>query len=181
MIPKTIIKPPRLKQGDRVGVVAPASPFDMDAFEKGIKAIESMGFRAAVPEELFERNGFLAGSDSHRAHLVQRFFADPTLRGIICARGGYGSVRILSLLDFNHLRQKPKVFVGFSDISVLLNTVYARSGLVTFHGPMITALGESGKSGRDALRDVISGDRPTVLTAREGIVLRPGRRRGCRR
>lgn len=88
MIPKNIIKPPRLKHGDTIGVVAPASPFDMDEFERGIKPIESMGFRTAVPEELFERSGFLAGSDSHRAHLVQRFFADPKLRGIICARGG---------------------------------------------------------------------------------------------
>jgi len=175
MIPKNIIKPPRLKHGDTIGVVAPASPFDMDEFERGIKPIESMGFRTAVPEELFERSGFLAGSDSHRAHLVQRFFADPKLRGIICARGGYGSVRILSLLDFERLRQAPKVFIGFSDISVLLNTLYARCGLVTVHGPMITALGKSGDVGWESLQDAISGDHPVVLAAPKGIALTPGR------
>lgn len=178
MIPNHIMKPLRLKEGDTVGVVAPASPFDMEEFENGIKSIESMGFRAAVPEELFERSGFLAGSDSHRAHLVQRFFADPKLRGIICARGGYGSVRILSLLDFKRLQQDPKVFVGFSDISVLLNTLFARSGLVTIHGPMITALGRAEKLGRDSLQGAIAGDRPVVLRAPEGIVLAPGRATG---
>jgi len=178
MIPSHIIKPPRLRQGDTVGVVAPASPFDMDAFERGIKSIESMGFRAAVPEELFERSGFLAGDDSHRAHLVQRFFADPNLRGIICARGGYGSVRILSLLDFKKLQKDPKVFIGFSDISVLLNTLYARCGMVTFHGPVITALGKSGDRGRESLRAVISGDQPVVVAATDGIVLKPGRAAG---
>ena len=175
MTPKQIIKPPRLRQGDTIGVVAPASPFDMDEFERGIKSIESMGFRAAVPEELFERSGFLAGDDSHRAHLVQRFFADPQLRGIISARGGYGSVRILSLLDFKKLRQAPKVFVGFSDISVLLNTLYARCGMVTFHGPMITALGKSGDTAKESLRVAISGDQPLVLAATDGTVLTPGR------
>jgi len=175
MNPKHIIKPPRLQQGDTIGVVAPASPFDMDSFELGIMAVEEMGFRAAVPDDLFESSGFLAGSDSHRAHLLQRFFADPNLWGIICARGGYGSVRILSLLDFERLRKAPKVFIGFSDISVLLNTLFARCGLVTFHGPMITALGKSKGAGRDALQAAISGDRPVVVEAPEGSVLSPGR------
>ncbi len=92
--------PARLEPGDTIGIVAPASPFDLEKFNQGINVLESMGFQTFFFDDLFIRNGYLAGSDSHRADQVNRLFADNHIKAIICARGGFGSIRMLSYLDF---------------------------------------------------------------------------------
>ena len=94
------VRPPRLKPDDTIGIVAPAGPFDPEKFMKGKTVLESMGFQTFFDEGIFQKHGFWAGTDTQRSDQVNRLFADPSVQAIACARGGYGSMRILSFLDF---------------------------------------------------------------------------------
>ena len=172
------IRPPRLKPGDTIGIVAPASPFDQKTFGQGIRSLESMGFQTRVPDEIFEKNGYLAGSDSHRAGLVMQFFEDHSVNALLCARGGFGSLRILPLLDFNIIRQNPKIFVGHSDITALLAAITAKSRLVTFHGPLVTTLANAPEMTCSTLLTAISSNAIVELKPAQGIALKAGRARG---
>jgi muramoyltetrapeptide carboxypeptidase len=172
------IRPPRLKRGDTIGIVAPASPFDPKIFFQGLHILESMGFQARVPEEIFEKNGYLAGSDEHRAGLVMRLFEDQSVDALVCAKGGFGSLRILPLLDFEVIRQNPKVFLGHSDITALLATVTARSGLVTFHGPLLTTLVKAPETSCRSLLTAISSSAAIELKPTHGVALKAGRASG---
>jgi len=172
------IRPARLKPGDTIGIVAPASPFDQKTFGQGIRRLESMGFQTRVPDEIFEKNGYLAGSDSHRAGLVMQFFEDHSVNALLCARGGFGSLRILPLLDFNIIRQNPKIFVGHSDITALLAAITAKSRLVTFHGPLVTSLANAPEMTCSTLLTAISSNAIVELKPAQGITLKAGRARG---
>jgi len=166
--------PPRLRRGDTIGIVAPASHFDLEKFNRGITVLKSMGFNTSIPEILFKKKGYFAGSDLNRAEMVNRYFADPTIKAIMCARGGYGSIRILSLLDYKIIQKNPKIFIGFSDVSALLSTLYLRCRLVTFHGPTVTTLGNSDDRTKDSLLSMItSGDKPKIVI-KNGITIQPG-------
>jgi len=168
------LKPPRLKRGDTIGIVAPASHFDLEKFNRGIAVLESMGFNTSVPERLFNKKGYFAGSDLERAEMVNRYFADTTIKAIMCARGGYGSIRILSLLDYETIQKNPKIFVGFSDVSALLSTLYLRCRLVTFHGPTVTTLANSDNMTKDSLLSMItSGEKPEIAME-SSITIQPG-------
>ena len=168
------LTPPRLRRGDTIGVVAPASHFDLEKFNRGIAVLESMGFNTLVPEKLFNKKGYFAGSDLERAEMVNRCFADTYVKAIMCARGGYGSIRILSLLDYKTIQKNPKIFVGFSDVSALLSTLYLRCRLVTFHGPTVTTLGNSDNRTKDSLFSMItSGEKPEIAME-SGITIQPG-------
>lgn len=136
------LKPAPLKPGDLVAVVAPAGPVHEEALAGGIRVLENQGFRVALGANLRARRGYLAGPDEGRAEDLNRAFADPDVRGIFCARGGYGTGRILDLVDFAAVRQDPKVFVGYSDITALHLALARKTGLVTFHGPGVESLGE---------------------------------------
>lgn len=166
--------PARLTPGDTIGIVAPASPFDMEKFYSGINALESMGFRTFIPDDLFKKNGYLAGTDDHRANLMNGLFADRTIKGIVCARGGFGSIRILPLLDFETIRKNPKIFVGFSDISTLLSVLYTKCGLVTFHGPMVTTLGDADKKTKESIFSTFSSDMKLEITLKSGVTIKSG-------
>jgi muramoyltetrapeptide carboxypeptidase len=167
-------KPERLAPGDIIGIVAPAGPFDMKQFEQGITVLKSMGYEVKIPENILQADGFLAGADMHRASLINDFFADSGVKGIICARGGYGSMRILDLVDYEMIRNHPKVFIGFSDISALLLSLYNRCNLVTFHAPVVTSLGKADPRTVQALYDAVAADQPVKITAKDAVVIRPG-------
>lgn len=130
------IKPAVLKPGDTIGIIAPSGPVKLEALERGVKTFQEWGFRVKLYPGVFERRGYLAGSDAVRARGVNEFFADPEVRAIICARGGYGSPRILNSLNYEVIRQNPKIFCGFSDITALHLVLAGRVNLVTFHSPM---------------------------------------------
>jgi muramoyltetrapeptide carboxypeptidase len=131
------ILPPRLRPGDTVGLVSPGSPvaedFDVRLAREGF---EAMGLRVRLGRFVRERRGYLAGSDAERAADLNEMFADPAVHGVVALRGGWGTARVLPTVDFDLIRRNPKVLIGYSDITALLNAVYARSGVVTFHGPM---------------------------------------------
>lgn len=161
-----------------MGVVAPASPFDRQAFEKGLAVLEDMGLEVRLAEGLFARRGYLAGGDEERARQVNGFIRDRDVRAIVCARGGYGSMRILTRIDYAALARRPVVFTGFSDITALHAAVYAHCGLVTFHAPVVTSLGTGGARCRKSFEAALFSGRACVLTAARPRVLRDGTARG---
>jgi muramoyltetrapeptide carboxypeptidase len=135
--------PPPLLPGDRVSVIAPASPFDRDEFQDGVSVVEQLGFRPVFSDGLFERTGYLAGPDQHRAAMFNAAFADDDTAGVWCVRGGYGALRILPLIDYPTISTCPKVLIGCSDITAIMHALRVNCGMVTFHGPMIGGLGRA--------------------------------------
>jgi len=171
---KESVKPYCLMPGDTVGIVAPAGPFDPKKFMKGKAVLESMGFRTFFDEGIFQKHGFLAGTDIQRADQVNRLFADSAVKAVVCARGGYGSMRILPFLDYKTIQKNPKIFVGFSDISVLLSVLHERCRLVTFHGPVLTTLANSAEQTISAMRVALTSNIILELKPEKGIVIKPG-------
>ncbi len=166
--------PKGLRPGSRIGIAAPAGHFNPDKFATGIKVLENSGFKPFIPSRLTTRKGYLAGSDIHRAEMIQRLFADPSVDAILCARGGYGSMRILPLLDFAAIRNNPKIFIGFSDITALLTVLYTRCALVTYHGPVVTSLGMASTRTGASLTAAVSCDQRITIEPQNGFVLKPG-------
>jgi muramoyltetrapeptide carboxypeptidase len=134
---RTPIKPNALRPGDTVAVVAPAAAIERAHLERGVNVLASMGYRVKVSERLLARSGILAGEDRDRANELREAFADPEVKAIFSARGGYGCGRLLPLLDFKAIGAAPKIFVGFSDATFVLNAFVDLSGMVSFHGPMV--------------------------------------------
>ena len=133
------IKPPRLKRGDLIGLLAPASPFSDEKFQRAVQQIENIGLKVQFAPRLRKRHGYLAGTDKDRQNDLHDFFRDPKIKGLWCIRGGYGSGRLLPTLDYRLIRKNPKPLIGYSDITALLNGIYQHSGLVGFHGPVASS------------------------------------------
>lgn len=131
-----MIKPKGLKLGATLGVVAPASPTTKEKLELAYKKLKQLGFNVVMGESCYENYGYLAGSDELRARDLNNMFKNEKIHGIICLRGGYGTPRILDLLDYEMIRRNPKVFIGYSDITALHIAFNQLSNLITFHGPM---------------------------------------------
>lgn len=132
---RRLVKPPRLRPGDTVGLVSPATAaFEREPEAIRAEALESLGLEVVTGEHYFDRFGYFAGEDEARAADINRFFADPDIR-MIFARGGWGSARVLPLLDYELITGNPKILLGYSDATALINGVHSQTGLVTFHGP----------------------------------------------
>jgi muramoyltetrapeptide carboxypeptidase len=177
-VEKPVIKPQALRPGDTIAIAAPASPFDHKAFETGISVLKSMGYQVKIPDSIFRAQGYLAGSDAQRAELLMNLFADESVKAIVCARGGFGSMKLLPLLDFEVILAKPKILVGFSDVTTLLVAIYQQCGIVTFHGPLVTSLGKGTEKTVSALMDAISSHKALVLTPSKSVVLNAGQASG---
>jgi muramoyltetrapeptide carboxypeptidase len=169
------IKPNALKSGDTVAVVASAAAIERAHLERGVNVLASMGFRVKVSERVLARSGILAGDDRERASELQEYFADPEVKAIFSARGGYGCGRLLPILDFKAMASAPKIFVGFSDATFLLNALVDFAGMVCFHGPMVAMDFAKGLSPRslEHLQGLLSGKIDSFeLEARE--TMHPG-------
>lgn len=135
--PPRLIKPKRLSEGDTVGLVLPASnEMAADDIAWGREQLEALGFKVQMGRHAYDRHGYFAGTDRDRAADVNAMFADTNIDGIFCYTGGWGTPRMLPFLDYDLIARNPKALIGFSDITALLNAVYQRTGLVTFHGPV---------------------------------------------
>lgn len=173
-----LIRPPRLRSGSRIAVAAPAGCVKPEQLAEGIAFLETSGYRVILSPEIYRSRRYFAGSDRLRADHLQQLIADPEVDALVCARGGFGSMRILPRLDFEAIRRFPKILIGFSDVSALLTAVYMRCGLVTFHGPTVTTLAGSEPASRSALLDAISGKVPAVLKSADRRTVQPGRAEG---
>jgi muramoyltetrapeptide carboxypeptidase len=131
------VKPKRLQQEDTVGVIAPASPPNQDYLEQGIVFLEQLGLNVKVGKNVSRINGYLAGSDQERLNDLHEMFRDPEVKAVICACGGYGTGRIAAKIDYEIIKNNPKIFWGYSDITFLHTAIRQQTGLVTFHGPML--------------------------------------------
>jgi muramoyltetrapeptide carboxypeptidase len=136
--PNGLLRPPRLEPGDCVGIAAPASPPpDPKAVDRALEQVERLGFKPHLSRHVRVRQGFLAGTDRERAADLMSLFTNRRVRGIVCLRGGYGTARLVDRLDYALIRRNPKVFAGYSDITLLHCLLAARAKLVTFHAPML--------------------------------------------
>lgn len=165
-----MIKPKGLKFGDTIGVIAPASPATREKVERSYNKIVDLGFKVKMGKSCYENYGYLAGSDNLRAEDLNQMFKDEEVDGIICLRGGYGTPRILDLLDYELIGNNPKVFVGYSDISALHIAITQLSNLVTFHGPMVSSniIGNFSDFSKENLYNFILKDKFTT-----GIIKNP--------
>lgn len=130
------IKPQRLKKGDTIGLITPGSYIDDQGLQKAVTNIESLGFQVKLAENIRAERGFTAGTDAQRLSDLHDMFQDNQVAGIWCARGGYGCGRLLPNIDYKRIKKNPKVLIGFSDITALLQGIYKATGLVGFHGPV---------------------------------------------
>jgi muramoyltetrapeptide carboxypeptidase len=134
---RSTVKPKRLSPGDTIGLVLPASAaFEADQIAFAREQLETVGFKVEIGRHAYDRSGYFAGRDLDRADDINRMFADDRIAGVVCYTGGWGSPRVLPYLDYELIARKPKVLIGFSDITALLNAVHQRTGLITFHGPV---------------------------------------------
>ncbi len=132
------VKPRALRPGDTVGIVAPASNIKRELVEKGSEALRQLGYKPFYFESILEQEIYFAGSAERRARELGEMFARDEVRGILCARGGYGANYLLGRVDLQKIADHPKIFVGYSDITTLLAWFADSAGFVTFHGPMVT-------------------------------------------
>ncbi len=131
------LKPRRLRAGDLIGLVSPASPVaDPTRIDRGVRYLESLGYRVEVAPSVLRSYGYLAGTDEERAGDLHAFFARKDMRAIMCIRGGYGTPRLLRLINYRLIASNPKIFVGYSDLTSLQLAIWKKTGLVQFHGPM---------------------------------------------
>jgi muramoyltetrapeptide carboxypeptidase len=179
-----LIRPPALHLGDTLGIIAPASaPPDPKNVDRAVAVLEKLGFKIKFAPNVHRRLGYLAGTDRERAGDLMRMFADRKVHAVLCVRGGYGTARLLPLLDYETIRANAKIFVGYSDITSLHCALLTKANLISFHGPMLNsefahadlprftrqsflrALTESGASG-----SISTGyERKTVKILRRGV------------
>ena len=155
-----MLKPRALRPGDRIGIVAPASPFRREEFEAGLAELRRLGFEPVYEPSVFDRDGYVAGSPEARAAAIGAALADPSVGAVMAVRGGYGSVHLLPLLDGARMRRTPKAFIGYSDTTSLLTWLTLGCGIVGFHGPMLEgrlARGDVFGAGHQASGDVDEG------------------------
>ncbi len=174
-------KPKKLKKGDNIGIIAPAGAVDSVELEKGLKVIKRMGFNPVLSQHIGNKNRTMAGSDSERAFDLMTMFADSEIKGIFCARGGYGSNRILPLLTSKVIRENPKVFVGSSDITALHIFLNQKCSLHTFHGPMIAgSFGRAEmKRSQKSFAEILMGKTSAKkMSSRQIQVIQPGSVKG---
>jgi len=138
-IKKRIIKPQALVKGDTIGLITPGSYIDDDGLKKAINNIENLGFKVKLSENIRKKRGYTAGTKQERINDLHNMFSDPEIKGIWAARGGYGSTGLLPLINFDIIKNNPKVFIGFSDITALHLAIFKKTGLVTFHGPVASS------------------------------------------
>lgn len=145
----TLLKPNRLKKGDTVGVIAPASPPNHENLERGIAFLKEIGLSVKVGKAVDQKYGYLAGTDQERLNDLHDMFLDTEVKAIFCASGGYGTARIAPYIDFDLVKKNPKIFWGYSDITFLHTAIRQEADLVTFHGPMLGS--DIGKEGTHPL------------------------------
>jgi muramoyltetrapeptide carboxypeptidase len=154
----------RLQSGDRVALVAPASPFPFEEIDAGVAELRRLGLEAVYDQSIFDRQRFVAGAPESRAKAIHDAWNDPAIAALIAIRGGYGSVQLLPLLDTSLLREARKPLIGYSDITAILN-LYLQNGLAAIHGPMIDRRLSKGPSAyhEDSFRRVVMSAEPAGM------------------
>jgi len=178
-VSRSLIKPPALCHGDLIGIVAPASNIQHEMLEAGCRELERLGYRTLYRPDILKTHRYFSGTDERRAAELLEMVRNPEVKAILCARGGYGSGRLIPYLEPELFRAYPKIICGSSDITMLLSFLN-RQGLVGFHGPMVATsmrMGDAGYDRRILLR-LMEGDPTVDFPLDETSVLRSGEAEG---
>lgn len=151
--------PPSLQKGDKVAIVSPAKKIPAERIENAVNVFEKWGLRVSTGKNVLARNNYFAGTDAERAADFQEMLDDQEVKAIICARGGYGTVRILDKLDFSNFAKNPKWIVGFSDITALHSHIARNYQIETIHAPMPLDYGDTEDEAVESLRKVLFGEK----------------------
>lgn len=136
LLGQNLVKPSRLHRGDTIGLIAPGWFITEKQLQESINQIEQLGFVPLYTKRILGKYGYFSGTDEQRAADLNEMFSNSSVKGIICANGGYGCTRILNLIDYQAIKENPKVIMGYSDVTALLNAIHQKTKLVTFHGPI---------------------------------------------
>ena len=159
-----MIKPSALKPNATIGIVSPSSWLNEPDLKTAVSVFENKGYKLVLGESVFLKEFTYAGTPQERADDINNMFANPDIDAIICARGGYGANRVLPLLDYDLIKANPKIFVGFSDITAFLTSITQKTGLVTFHGPMLSSFKKGVlEFNFDLLENVLFGNESVAL------------------
>ena len=131
-----IIKPNKLKKGDTIAIIAPAGKVEEDKILNSVRYLENLGYKIKLGKNIFKSDRYLAGSDKERLEDLHNAFGDKEVNAIFCARGGYGAIRLINKIDYELIRNNPKIFCGYSDITALSLMFYKNADLITFSAPM---------------------------------------------
>ena len=171
--------PPSLKKGDTIGLTAPAGPIlKEDDFAAGIKILREMGFEVKHQQDIMRRTDYLAGSDQARITELHDLWRDPEVKAVMAVRGGYGCLRLAPYLDLELLRQHPKMVIGFSDLTVLLNIIVRETDTMALHGPMLATLPHSNHDSRLSFFNMITGRTPEAIKADNLEIISPNNGKG---
>lgn len=155
--------PQRLNLGDTIGIVSPAGPESEDKIKQSIIELQNMGFNVKEGQHVYDKWGYLAGTDKDRADDIMNMFLDKHIKMILCVRGGYGTMRILPFLDFNIIKENPKIFAGFSDITTILNSIVINCNLISFHSPMCNSNFNDQYTLKSFLDTIMLGYKPYII------------------
>jgi muramoyltetrapeptide carboxypeptidase len=176
-----MLKPRALRPGDRIGLVAPASPFGRESFDAGVAELRRLGYEPVYDDSVFARQRYTAGDAALRAAAFRRAWQDPSIAALMAVRGGYGSVQLLPLLDPDEIRRTPKAFVGYSDNTSLLSWLTGQCGVTAFHGPMLDGRFAKGETAYDldTFTRVLTRAEPAGRISHPQVeALRPGEAQG---
>lgn len=176
--PAKIIRPAALRQGDKIGIIAPASSFNHERFLAGCERLRQMGYEPVYSQNIFDRDLYFAGSVERRMHELHEFWRRDDIAALICVRGGYGSNYLLEKLDYGLIAAHPKILLGCSDVTSLLTAIHDRTGLVCFHGPMVAKDIADGTFDATSWNNSLTGAAEWDVPANGVEVLRPGTARG---
>jgi muramoyltetrapeptide carboxypeptidase len=174
-----VIKPPALRAGDTIGIVAPASNIKPDLLEQGCRELESLGFKTCYRPDIVSSYRYLSGPHERRRAEFLEMLQNKDIRAIFCARGGYGSGHLIPDLSVDLIRENPKIVSGASDITLLLNW-FERCGVVSFHGPMVATSIRQGSAGydRDVMMGLLQGSSRLRFPTDKTTILRSGNAEG---
>ena len=163
---------------DLIGIVSPAGPVDESDLQPGMDLLEASGFTVRLAPHVFDREDYLAGKDEDRLSDLHAMLQDEKIKAVMCARGGYGSLRLLDGVHYDLIRQSPKIIAGYSDITALLMAIHTNTGLITFHGPMVRGLAGNDSRNWESLLTLITSDQPAEIDLNECTVLLQGNASG---
>lgn len=172
------IQPPALRPGQKIGLLAPASSFNREAFERGCDRLRQMGYDPVYAPEIFTRDLYFAGTAERRLNELKALLLRDDIAALFCVRGGYGSNYLLEKLDFKLFLEHPKILLGCSDITSLLTVINDRTGMVTFHGPMVAKDIAEGTFDSASWASALGGAASWEISTGGLEVLRAGRAQG---